>query len=95
MGHLEGASRDQAVLCPDSLDDDVTADNPVRCMDAFVDGLDLDALGLQRAQPAATGRPADRPGDLRTRYMYGDVNRLRSSRRLEQEAHRHVEVIWL
>jgi transposase len=95
MGHIEGASGEQSILFPEVLDDYVTADNPVRFMEAFVEGLALDALGFQRAQPAATGRPAYCPGDLLKLYIYGYVNRLRSSRRLEQEAHRNVEVIWL
>ena len=63
MGHLEGASRDQSVLVPAVRDADVTAANPVRGLDAVVEGLDREALGCQRAQPAAIGRPASRPGD--------------------------------
>ncbi len=95
MGHTEGASRVQQVLFPEVLDDYSAEDNPVRFREAFVDSLDLDALGVRRAQPAATGRPAYAPGDVRKRYIYGYMNRIRSSRRLEKETHRNVELLWL
>jgi transposase len=95
MGHIEGASRVQQVLFPEVLDDDIAEDNPGRFIDAFVDSLDLDAFGFRRTPPAATGRPSYAPGDLRKLYIYGDMNRIRSSRRLEKETHRNVELLWL
>jgi transposase len=95
MGHIEGASRDQRLLFPDVLDDYIAAENPVRLIEAFVDSLDLDALGFRRVQPATTGRPSYRPGDLLKLYIYGYMHRIRSSRRLEQETHRNVELLWL
>src|SRR5687768_1355989 len=94
MGHIEGASRVQHMLFPEVLDDDIVADNPGRFIDAVVDSLDLDAFGFRRMQPAATGRPSYSPGDIRTLDIYGDMNRLRSSRRLEKETHRNVELLW-
>jgi transposase len=85
----------QAVLLPDVLDDYVRPDNPVRFLEAFVAQLDLGALGFQRAVPAETGRPGYDPGDLLRLYLYGYLHRIRSSRRLEQETHRNVELMWL
>jgi len=95
MGFIHGANRHEEILFPERLDDSIAAENPVRCLDAFVDHLDLTALGLQRATPAATGRPAYDPADLLKLYIYGYLYRLRSSRRLEQETHRNVEWMWL
>jgi transposase len=95
MSHIAGASCEQQVLFPDVLDDDIAEENPVRFIDAFVESLDLDALGFRRVQPAATGRPAYHPGDILKLYICGHTNRIRSSRRLEQETHRNVELIWL
>lgn len=95
MGPIEGASRDQRLLFPDVLDDSIAAENPVRFLEAFVDSLDLDALGFRCVQPATTGRPSYPPGDLRKLYIYGDRHRIRSSRRLEQETHRNVDLRWL
>ena len=95
MGHIAGASRDPRLLFPDVLDDYIAEDNPVRFIEACVDSLDLDTLGFQRVQPAATGRPSYHPGDLRKLYIYGYLHPIRSSRRLEQETHRHVELLWL
>jgi transposase len=95
MAHIAGTDRTQAVLLPEVLDDYVTADNPVRFLDAFVAQLDLSALGFQRAVPAETGRPGYDPGDLLRLYLYGYLHRIRSSRRLEQETHRNVELMWL
>ena len=83
------------LLLPDAVDDYVGADNPVRFIDAFVDGLDLKAAGFERVQPKATGRPGYRPRDLLKLYIYGYLNRIRSSRRLEAETYRNLEVIWL
>jgi len=95
MGFIHGAHRHEAILFPERLEDYLAAENPVRFLDAFVDHLDLRRLGLQRATPAATGRPAYNPADLLKLYLYGSLSRLRSSRRLEQETHRNVEVMWL
>jgi transposase len=95
MGYIEGVDREQQVLFPEVLDEYVTAENPVRFIDAFVASLDLAALGFQRATAAATGRPAYAPGDLLRLYIYGYLYRLRSSRKLEQESHRNVELLWL
>jgi transposase len=95
MGHIAGASRVQQILFPEALDDYITADNVARFMDAFVDSLDLDTLGFQRTEPAPTGRPSYSPGDLLKLYIYGYMNRIRSSRRLEKETHRNVELLWL
>ena len=95
MAHIEGTDRSQTLLLPEAVEDYVGADNPVRFIDAFVDGLDLETLGFVRARPKATGRPGYHPGDLLKLYIYGYLNRLRSSRRLEAETHRNVEVLWL
>ncbi len=95
MAHITGADRSQAVLLPEVLDDYVRPDNPVRFLEAFVAQLDLGALGFQRAVPAETGRPGYDPGDLLRLYLYGYLHRIRSSRRLEQETQRNVELMWL
>src|ERR1700733_10185089 len=95
MAHILGFARDQLLLLPEAVDDYVAADNPVRFIDAFVDGLDLAALGFARVVPEATGRPGYAPGNLLKLYIYGYLNRVRSSRRLEAETHRNLEVIWL
>jgi transposase/IS5 family transposase len=95
MHHVEGCDRDQAQLLPARVDDYVHRDNPVRFIDAFVDDLDLNEAGFARVEPKDTGRPAYDPADLLKLYIYGYVNRVRSSRRLETEAGRNLEVIWL
>ena len=95
MRYIEGHCRSQRLLLPDLLDDYVTDDNPVRFIDAYVESLDLMSLGFTRAQAAFTGRPAYDPRDLLKLYIYGYLNRIRSSRRLERETHRNVELIWL
>src|SRR5689334_6112699 len=95
MAHLTGHDRSQTLLLPESLDDYVAAENPVRFIEAFVDSLDLTAAGFARVQPKATGRPGYAPADLLKLYIYGYLNRTRSSRRLEAETHRNIEVIWL
>jgi transposase len=95
MGHISGFERTQLLLLPEAVDDYVGADNPVRFIDAFVDGLDLSALGFSRVVPKATGRPGYAPGDILKLYIYGYLNRVRSSRRLETECRRNIEVIWL
>ena len=95
MRYIEGTPREQKLLFPESIDDYIEADNPVRFIDAFVDSLDLSAAGFKRTRLAATGRPPYAPGDLLKLYIYGYLNRVRSSRKLEQECHRNVEVMWL
>src|SRR5258707_4575646 len=95
MAHISGHDRSQTLLLPESLDDYVGPDNPVRFIDAFVDGLDLAAAGFARVTPRLTGRPSYSPVDLLKLYIYGYLNRVRSNRRLEAETHRNIEVIWL
>ena len=92
---IEGECRTQAVLFPERLDDWIGEDNPVRAIDAFVVELDFNALGFEGAEPAATGRPAYHPSTLLKIYIYGYLNRVQSSRRLEREAQRNVELMWL
>ena len=92
---IEGESREQVTLLPECLDDYIGQDNPVRIVDAFVEELDLLSLGFQGADPAVTGRPAYHPGVLLKLYIYGYLNRIQSSRRLEREAQRNVELMWL
>ena len=94
MAHISGFERDQLLLLS-AVDDYVGSDNPARFIDAFVDGLDLVEAGFGRVQPKATGRPGYAPGDLLKLYIYGYLNHVRSSRRLEAECHRNIEVIWL
>jgi transposase len=95
MTHISGFERSQLLLLPEAVDDYVHADNPVRFIDAFVDELDLAAAGFVRVEAKATGRPGYAPADLLKLYIYGYLNRVRSSRRLEMECHRNIEVIWL
>src|SRR6202035_476996 len=95
MTHIAGFGRDQLLLLPEAVDDYVEVDNPVRFIDVFVDGLDLAAAGFGRVEAKATGRPGYAPGDLLKLYIYGYLNRVRSSRRLEREGQRNIEVIWL
>src|ERR1035438_10177529 len=95
MTHIFGFERSQLLLLPEVIDDYVDPENPVRFIDAFVDGLDLAAAGFARVTPEKTGRPGYAPGDLLKLYIYGYLNRVRSSRRLEAECHRNIEVIWL
>src|SRR6202041_3362551 len=95
MSHIAGFGRDQLLLLPEAVDDYVEVDNPVRFIDVFVDGLDLAAAGFGRVEAKATGRPGYAPGDLLKLYIYGYLNRVRSSRRLERECRCNVEVIWL
>src|SRR6266481_2870004 len=95
MTHLTGHDRSQMLLLPEVVDDYVGADNPVRFIDAFVDGLDLAAASFARVEPKVTGRPGYAPADLLKLYIYGYLNRVRSSPRLEAETHRNIEVIWL
>lgn len=95
MGYIEGVDRHQEMMFPPALDDFVSESNPVRVIDAFVEGLDLRAHGFVRAVPAVEGRPGYDPRVLLKLYIYGYMNRTRSSRRLEAETHRNVEVMWL
>jgi transposase len=95
MGHSYGVHRHEVIRCPERLDDSIAEDTPVRFLAACVDALDLAAYGFRRALPAATGRPGSAPGDLWKRSLYGDLSRRRSSRRLEQEGQRTVELLWL
>jgi transposase len=92
---IEGDDRSQSTLLPESLDDYVAEDNPVRVIEVFVDGLDLANLGFDGAAPKATGRPAYHPATLLKIYIYGYLNRIQSSRRLERETQRNLELIWL
>tara|TARA_R100000005_G_scaffold18283_1_gene7651 strand:+ start:13896 stop:15326 length:1431 start_codon:yes stop_codon:yes gene_type:complete len=92
---IQGENRDQSTLLPESLDDYVADTNPVRVVDVFVDELDLGALGFSGVTPADTGRPAYHPADLLKIYIYGYLNRIQSSRRLEREAQRNIELMWL
>lgn len=95
MGYVRGEGRDQGSLFPARLDELIPKQHLVRVIDAFVERLDFGALGFEKAQPAVTGRPAYHPADLLKLYLYGYLNRVRSSRRLERECHRNVEVMWL
>ena len=92
---VQGTDRTQGVLLPEQLEDYVSDDTPVRVVDVFVDSLDPGSLGFDGAQPARTGRPAYHPGVLLKIYIYGYFNRIQSSRRLEREAQRNIEVMWL
>ena len=92
---VEGVARGQITLFPDCLEDWIGEDNPVRVIDVFVDELDLAGLGFDRVAPKATGRPSYHPSVLLKLYIYGYLNRVQSSRRLEREAGRNVEVMWL
>ncbi len=92
---IEGVDRGQSTLFPECLEDWVGEENPVRVIDVFVNELDLQALGFGRATPEATGRPGYHPAMLLKLYIYGYLNRVQSSRRLEREAGRNVEVMWL
>jgi len=92
---IEGENRFQSTLFPESLEDYIADDNPVRVIDAFVDGLDLKQLGFDRAEPSKTGRPGYEPAVMLKIYVYGYLNRLTTTRVLEQETHRNVDLIWL
>ena len=90
-----GDDRSQSTLFPERLDDYLGEDNPVRAVDVFVDELDLTGLGFGGVEPAATGRPAYHPATLLKIYVYGYLNRVQSSRRLERECQRNIELVWL
>jgi transposase len=95
MRHINGVSRQQGTLLPETLDDYVAGDHPVRVIDAFIDHLDLADLGFSKSITKQTGRKPYHPGDLLKLYIYGYLNQVHSSRRLEKECHRNLEVIWL
>ena len=92
---VQGDSRTQSFLLPEALDDYVTETNPVRVVDVFVDELDLRQLGFEGVEPALTGRPSYHPEVMLKIYIYGYLNRIQSSRRLEREAQRNIELMWL
>src|ERR1700746_3362394 len=92
---VEGTDRGQSTLFPECLGDWISEDNPVRVIDVFVDELDLAGLGFNGVEPEVTGRPSYHPSVLLKLYIYGYLNRVQSSRRLEREAGRNVEVMWL
>src|SRR5471032_888192 len=92
---IDGEDRMQHTLLPNSLEDYVSEENPVRVIEVFIDELDLAGLGFAGMTPAATGRPAYHPSTLLKIYLYGYLNRLQSSRRLEREAQRNIELMWL
>src|SRR5215469_5774408 len=92
---VEGQDRSQLILLPDCLDDYVGEDNPVRIVDAFIDELDLAVLGFAGVVPEMTGRPSYHPVTLLKIYLCGYLNRVQSSRRLEREAQRNIELMWL
>jgi transposase len=89
------ADRSQGTLLPESIDEYVSEENPVRVIDAFVEALDLADLGFAGVQPKATGRPAYHPATMLKTCLYGYLNRIQSTRRLEQEARRNLELMWL
>src|SRR5271154_6644326 len=92
---IDGEDRMQQALLPHSLEDYVDEENPVRVIEVFIDELDLASLGFSGMTPAATGRPAYHPSTLLKIYLYGYLNQVQSSRRLEREAQRNVELMWL
>ncbi len=93
--YIQGSDRSQVTLLPECLDDFVAEDNTVRVVDAFIGELDLAYLGFEGAVPALTGRPSYHPSVLLKLYLYGYLNRIQSSRRLERECQRNVELMWL
>jgi transposase len=95
MKHIAGIDRNQVILFPEVVDDYISEDNPVRFVDAFVDSLNLKELGFKHAELEDTGRPPYNPADLLKLYIYGYLNRIRSSRMLERECKRNLEVMWL
>lgn len=95
MGYVEGASREQVVLFPEVLDDYVSGENPVRFLEAWVNQLPLGEMGFSKAEPAELGRPGYDPRDMLKLYVYGYLNEIRSSRKLERESKRNLEMMWL
>src|SRR5487761_1276129 len=94
-GHVGGSERRQRIFLPDMLDEYVTEDNPVRFIDTFVDKLDLKKLGFKHSVSSGTGRPSYDPADLLKLYICGYLNQIRSSRKLERECSRNLELVWL
>ena len=92
---ISGENRHQIALFPERLDDSIAEDNPVRFIDLFIDELELLKLGFDKVEPAVTGRPSYHPSTLLKIYIYGYLNRIQSSRRLERETQRNLELIWL
>ena len=92
---IEGEDRKQVTLVPECLDDFVAEDNPVRIIEAFVEELELESMGFDGITPSTTGRPSYHPAVLLKIYIYGYLNRIQSSRRLERECQRNVELMWL
>ena len=92
---VEGESREQISLLPACLDDFIDEDNPVRVVEAFIEALDLEEMGFSGVNPHSTGRPSYHPSVMLKIYVYGYLNRIHSSRRLEREAGRNVELMWL
>ena len=95
MGYIQGEGRQQSSLFPPTLEELVPEDHLVRVIEVYVARLDLQALGFSKAEPLKTGRPGYDPADLLKLYLYGYFQRIRSSRRLEAECQRNVEVMWL
>lgn len=95
MGYINGMNRDQILLFPDSIDEYLEANNPVRFIDAYVESLNLPALGFPHAVPQDTGRAGYTPADMLKLSMDGYLNKIRASRKLEQETHRNVALMWL
>jgi transposase len=95
MAYIQGEGRSQGTLFPVVLDNLVAADHMCRVVDAFVGKLDMEKLGFERAEPANTGRPGYDPRDFLKLYLYGYLNQIRSSRRLEMECRRNIELMWL
>ena len=95
MGYIRGLDRNQIILFPERLDDYISEENSVRILDAYVNSLELSDLGFTKATPCDTGRPPYSPYEMLKLYIYGYMNRIRSSRRLEAETKRNVEVMWL
>ena len=92
--YVEGMNRNQGILLPDTLDDYVGEDNPVRFIDAFVDGLDMKELGFKHSEPSEEGRPPYDPRDMLKLYVYGYLNQVRSSRKLLRKSERQSLVSW-
>ena len=95
MRYIQGTDRQQTTLLPERVDDYISENNPVRFIDAFIDGLDLQKLDFKYSETKETGRMPYNPADLLKLYTYGYLNKLRSSRRLEKSTHQNIELIWL
>lgn len=95
MAYIKGEDRNQITLFPEAIDDYITSDNPVRVIEAFANSIDIKELGFLRTDPNVTGRPAYDPRDMLKLYLYGYMNKIRSSRKLETEAGRNLELLWL